>query len=351
MVKVSAPGPTRGESGGFRISGLDAIRFTAALWVTFSHLGFGPRWIAGPYARAIGAVQANMFNGVAAVIVFFVISGFCIHWPNRRSREIVWASYFTRRYIRIIPPLAVVLAVSSALHLGIGLFNDIIMWSLVSEIIYYTIYPLLYRVGRSMGWRLLTVLAFVIAVGIVATRPAQLGYHSYGDALNWAVALPCWLLGCCLADNTDWQTFEAPSQLSMWIWRFGVWAASCLAHVMRFHTPIGFPWTLTIFALLVYVWLKQELAYSLTHVASHPMERLGRWTYSLYLTHLMTAALLERSGLLPANKAASWLVVLSVVVLAAFGYYLLIEQPSHRLSRRLGRFVYEQAASSPRTPL
>ena len=42
--------------------------------------------------------------GHQAVIVFFVISGFCIHLNYMRNRVHGWGSYFIRRFFRIYPP-------------------------------------------------------------------------------------------------------------------------------------------------------------------------------------------------------------------------------------------------------
>ena len=69
------------------IAGLDSLRFVAALWVVFSHMGCFPLTEGidrhNPVGFFIHAVYGNLFPGPAAVMVFFVISGFCIHFPFR----------------------------------------------------------------------------------------------------------------------------------------------------------------------------------------------------------------------------------------------------------------------------
>lgn len=69
-------------SGDRRIRGLDSIRLFAAIWVAFSHGAAPPLkpflveygWI----GHLVYGGYGLLFNGVAAVIVFFLISGFCI---------------------------------------------------------------------------------------------------------------------------------------------------------------------------------------------------------------------------------------------------------------------------------
>jgi len=41
----------------------------------------------------------------------------------------------------------------------------------------------------------------------------------------------------------------------------GAWAASVIASVLRFHTPVGLPWTLNLFAAFAAIWLQREISY------------------------------------------------------------------------------------------
>jgi peptidoglycan/LPS O-acetylase OafA/YrhL len=72
------------------------------MWVVFSHFGVpflrDPRL--GMYGPPIRAIFGAQFNGPAAVIIFFVISGFCIHCPNRKRIEFSsWKTYYARSYL------------------------------------------------------------------------------------------------------------------------------------------------------------------------------------------------------------------------------------------------------------
>ena len=84
-----------------KIRGLDAIRFVAALIVALNHGAAPPfaEWFGRTalWSRALAGLSAVMFNGVAAVLVFFVISGFCIHYPYARGAPFRWAPGPSRR--------------------------------------------------------------------------------------------------------------------------------------------------------------------------------------------------------------------------------------------------------------
>ncbi len=71
-------------TGNERVYGLDALRFVEALWVVFSHLGPAPIFATVDRAQPIGffmhGVWGILHSGPAALIMFFVISGFCIHF-------------------------------------------------------------------------------------------------------------------------------------------------------------------------------------------------------------------------------------------------------------------------------
>ena len=71
---------TKGSNA--RIARLDTIRLLAAVWVAISHgaMPLKPLADTGPL-RLIAAVAQDSFSGVAAVIVFFIVSGLCIHLP------------------------------------------------------------------------------------------------------------------------------------------------------------------------------------------------------------------------------------------------------------------------------
>jgi peptidoglycan/LPS O-acetylase OafA/YrhL len=237
----------RDATPGRRFPGLDSIRFLLASWVVLSHVGYDvplelPRhgaWI------ALRAFRSTLFDGPAAVIAFFVISGFCIHYPNRRTERVRLLPFYVRRELRILPPVVVVLAIGPFVGCRFDTLNDATLWSLVCEEIYYFLYPLLLAGFRRVGVGRMIAGSFVVAYAVVwALAKPHDGYRDLGWRYTWIVGLPCWLLGCELAEQLDTRPREALSTTSRSIWmlRGAVFVASMLLQGLHFHSPLTFPW-------------------------------------------------------------------------------------------------------------
>jgi peptidoglycan/LPS O-acetylase OafA/YrhL len=310
------------------------------MWVVLGHLGI-PLLRDQQNDRILWALRAllnNAFNGPAAVIAFFVISGFCIHFPNRKGLQMrSWKAYYARRYVRILIPMAVAIALSLPLGMRFGLFTDSILWSLLCEEIYYLLYPALLALKDRMGWRGLMTLAGVLAFLTVLTNPHAGDYASYGPALNWVLGLPCWLMGCMLAERLETFNYRRISAIQMWGWRAGVWALSVVLSILRFHTPIGFPWTFDLFAVVAVLWLEREIRYYHTGRKA-PFENLGEASYSIYLTHTHAPAILSMLAVSSAmSPAGTWAWSIALCGIFATTFYCLVERPSHRFARRVSR--------------
>ncbi|MDQ0463126.1 peptidoglycan/LPS O-acetylase OafA/YrhL [Caulobacter ginsengisoli] len=325
-----------------RIRGLDSIRFIAAAIVMFAHTGQPPlrvgidtHTLAG---RALDGLLGNTSSSAAAVIAFFVISGFCIHYAHAGNNQIRSLSeYYARRYIRILIPALAALAGAAVLHLEMSLFDKSILWSVAAEIIYYTLYPLLLLARRKAGsWLPLIAVSFVFSVMVAATNPLSGAYPVFGLKLNWLLALPCWLLGCWLADL---QTAGRTAWAEKWLWplRGATWATMVVCSVLRYHSPIGYPWTLNLFAILVTFWLMAELAHFSKARPVGWLEWAGGWSYSLYLTHKLTFILLGPLYLQGLGLIPGWTIQLALLLAGAYVFYLAIERPSHHLARIVGR--------------
>ena len=177
-----------------RIRGLDAIRFVCAFWVVMSHnsgIGVLHQHVSGSFLwRAMQGLWNLSFNGAAAVMVFFVISGFAIHYPFRHGETPAWGEYFWRRYIRIgVPVVVAVLLLWFAGPVPTGLEKGV-LWSLYAEAIYYTLYPVLMIGRRRLGWRTLLALSAGAALLLILRNPHQKDFHEQGIALTWVLGLP-----------------------------------------------------------------------------------------------------------------------------------------------------------------
>lgn len=327
----NASGPAR-----VRLDGLDALRGLCALAVVLGHvnlpeLGYG----------AVGKILAFLFqvvsNGPAAVVVFFVVSGLCIHLPQAGGRRLSVPVFYARRSIRIgIPMVAGFL-----LAFATGAVSEYsgVLWSLIAELVYYAIYPLLLASAKRVGWHVVLAASCLAALGLLMTDPGAAEYPRFGWGLTWILGLPVWILGCILAESLHRPRPANPTRA--WILRFAMLGASALAIVARWHLgqrSVGFPWTLSVFGVVAWLWLGQELAQFRSRPPMAWMDRLGAASYSLYLAHVSFIHLAwVHAG---QGREANLAFRVALVLLALGGgwlFYLAIERPSHLLAKAIGR--------------
>ena len=205
-----------------RLAILDAIRFVCASWVLFFHAGFLP-FTAGVdkstrAGLAVSAFSNNLFYGSAGVIAFFVISGFCVHFPYRTRPETNWPSYFARRYLRIGIPMIAAYWIARAL--GVGAMEEGIMWTLRCELVYYTLYPLLMLAKRRTSWNVVLFACFGFWILFFFVRGGM-----PVDVYRVIAGLPCWILGAKLAESNV-RLPHVVSAFEIWAWRLGTWGTA-----------------------------------------------------------------------------------------------------------------------------
>ena len=320
-----------------RVRGLDAIRFVCAFWVVMYHntgIGQVHQHVSGTLLwRAAQVVWSLSFNGTAAVMVFFVISGFAIHYPFRHGESPAWGEYFLRRYIRIGVPVGVSVALLSLIGPYPRQLQSGVLWSLYAEAIYYTLYPLMMIARRKWGWRLLLAACTGAYLLLLLHHPTLSDFHGDGVTVTWILGLPIWLLGCLLAERSDALTAARVPRI--WVWRIGVVAAANFCNLLRFHSPVGAPWTMPLFSVLIFFWLQQEIRQNRAKAPIAYLEKAGAWSYSLYLVHIPAFWLLYiwHVSFHPAPLLAALQVSFALGV--AYVYYLLVERPSHWLARQV----------------
>ena len=321
-----------------RILGIDSLRIILAAVVVFGHYHLHtvlPK--AGHLNMAIRLVAGNIACGPAAVIVFFVISGMCIHYPYRAKTSLPLIPYFARRHVRIWVPIGSLALAGLLLHKNVLLWQSSVLWSLYAEEIYYLLYPLLRQVAATAGWVKLTLASFVPAIVVVATQPRAVDFSAYGVVLTAVIGLPLWLLGCVLAEQFAAGQLKV-SRVPISVWRFTAWGASALCLFFRFHGHVGYPWTLPLFGIFAYYWLKQEVLYFQAHPPLKWLENWGKASYSLYLTHPLIPHFFNAVG--AAALLEGPLRFLMALIAAAFCvlFYQCVEKPSHKAARKLAKF-------------
>ena len=343
---------TKSVGGGREhISGLDSIRGLCAVWVVFSHFGFFPE-LAGLFApHSTGAwiargVLGNLFSGVSAVIVFFIVSGFCIHYPHASNSTVPGVAFLARRLVRIGVPFACAwLLLRWIAPDSPGLV--LVQWSLIAEVVYYLLYPLLFRLRQRASWKVWIGISGLVAVTITASQPAARFFHTFGPELTWAVGLPHWLVGCYLAESLREPRADiSPGRI--WTLRLMVWMAASAASVMQFKLSVGYPWTMLVFTPLATVWIREEISWHSKHPPVRLTAWLGPWSYSIYLLHSAGPDLLHQWGL-PLGMGGGtlgWGVNLVGSLAVCYGFYLLVEMPSHELARWIGKRLSGQKNAS-----
>ena len=331
-----------------RIQGIDSIRFICALVVVLFHFGLIKEILFGPDPQGwllwLKTGLSYLFNGPAAVIVFFVISGFCIHFPSRNRPSMNLFSYFSRRLVRVGLPALIALVVWLEAGVKPTCEDPGIFWSVICELAYYLLYPILLPVGLRIGWPTLIAISQVVAFGLAAGHLSDIqritgGYPAFGW-LNWIVGLPCWISGCWLAEI--FETFPEPGTCTIWFYRSAVFVVSVAIQAARFQIAspwVGTPFTLNLFSVLAVSWLGLEIAYRRTRPAPSILEWAGQRSYSLYLMHPAVPSLFVITNWLkPAVFGSLEKIILVMASLpVAYVFYLLVEAPSHRIAVTLGK--------------
>jgi len=327
---------------GVCIFGIDSVRFVAALMVFIFH-GGGPQ-LSGIWSDTrVEQVYVSSFNGVAAVLVFFIVSGFCIHFPHVNKPTLSTCQFYLKRFIRIGLPLfalSLVLYLADVAHGGswdgkfwygtyfYGLTT--VVWSLIAEVSYYAAYPVIFYWARILG--IGTLLVGSIAVSLVLMSFDSGGktiFPLYSIPVMCLVGLPFWLTGCLLAEK------GIPKIKS----RGGLAASRCatfgylfiVQYLYKFNNlTLQEPLVYLPFAPIVYWWLKNELIVGNEHSVSW-LEWGGRWSYSLYLTHKPLMTCYEGLLLMLGINGIFFLKIVFVLV-GAFIFACSVEWPAQRLA-------------------
>jgi len=325
-----------------RIRGLDALRFLCALCVVQGHLRLGGYLILDQlrYPRELVRYVRIAFNqgmpiptGPNAVVVFFAISGFCIHFPYRNGRKFIFRQFIVRRYLRVGLP-AIVAAVM-LYNTGFHVLQDSVLWSIICEMIYYSIYPVLMALRYRFGWPALLATSYAAAYLIVATHMGGTyngDFVSLGTQFTWVLGLPCWLLGCMLAEN--YSRFHAQAWHVQWAIRFGIISLAAIGTTLRFYAQVGYYWSEPLLGIFVFFWLGTEIAYFTKKQPWQWLERCGSWSYSVYLYHAPISIYVGNHVVKQLSIRPRLLVEVAFVLVVSFVLYCIVERPAHLLGRR-----------------
>jgi peptidoglycan/LPS O-acetylase OafA/YrhL len=350
---------------------IDALRGLAALGVVVFHarvaLWVGWREIQAHPAnystidRALAWLSVpTPFMG-AGVMLFFVISGYCVHQPIAvATRRPAWGAFWRRRFLRIYPPYLFAVALSAGVAAAIsdprantglsalmlqnysGAWNltalasqmpvNPSLWSLPVEMEFYVLYPLVWGLAARWGWRVLAVCVGLFSLGAAVAVSCGVRQLDGNFALYWVV----WCSGAWLREQHALDKLEAPSR--SWTIAAGVMLIAAIAFTLGPGGALApLCWGGVSFWL---VWRCLAAPVPAPRWLMRGLERVGAWSYSLYLVHfpllLLAGVAWQRVfGSKPTNFLVTLLGVAAIIPVAVL-FHRLVERPSHAWARRVG---------------
>lgn len=336
-----------------RFNILDCLRAVLATWVTIGHLGVFPLMGAHPgpgLPHFIDRFLNSTVWGMPAVMAFFVISGFCIHYPMHNGKALSLPQFYARRYLRTLIPVAVVVAILAATRDDIvwkvssrdWVFFSGTLWSLLCEEIYYALYPLLRAIRQRVGWAPIVVATTIWSIGLASVATPARDWFDIGPLGTAAILYPVWILGCILAEQAA-KTKKTVSTRGIWSWRAGAWGAMWVSEALNFHTPVSQVHTMLFVGAIAFLWIRAEINYGRTHAAPGWLRKVGAWSYSLYLVHPLVFHEFDKMNHGWAQTRLGWIAEFSVALILAYVFFLLIERPAHMMAKQSGKLVLEKA--------
>lgn len=317
------------------VLGLDTLRFFAALMVAVTHLC--RNLPVSPPSEAVARIfyeLALLANGQAAVGLFFVISGFCIHFRQATSLRVETGIFLARRTVRIGLPMAAVALFAASLGPWARAALQSVLWSLYCELAYYLTYPILLACRRK--WPMTRLLAAAVLVSAITVFLLPKGdiLQDYGIPVV-VIGFPLWLMGAWLAERHH-EGRPAPKG-SIYAWRV---TALFLCWLFPFgpYGPIdaSAATKLALVGIFSAFYLPAELAHWSKFDPPAWTEMLGASSYSLYLGHIIpvACAIQIQTGL---SFWPAIAVDVAAIAIFTFATYRLFEAPAHQLVRAIGR--------------
>lgn len=363
-----------------RLPQLDALRGIAALSVFFFHA-----FQSGEQSKLLiwilGTPLAALFNGRAAVWLFFVLSGFVLNlkYVGMENYPKFWKlDFIVRRLFRIYPALLVSLLLAlifktfvfhpaqayaiypegfakewkvpvSGLGLvklatvvwpGVKLDLNPPVWSLLVEMRISLIFPLIIIMVNRFPRKWANIMLLIVAY--------TAGFLLPGNSMTRY--LPQFILGAVCARNVKeisaWLRGRGTAVRAMWLLAaFGLYgAASDRGNIysLGLHSQFVFE-QLVALGAAGFILFCAALASGTGFLCSKPMRFIGATSYSFYLTHIvflyaLSFWIIKVTG----SLAVAWLLVLAVTYGVSYLVFHYIEMPMNRVGHHAVRWALEQ---------
>ena len=359
--------------------GADVLRGVAILMVIVYHAcgqtyGFQLPWsgltrdfsTSGAYS---GLVYSFSF-GWAGVSLFFVISGFCIHYSYLRSPHFEISHFFWRRFWRIYPAyfaallgftiLAYVASPSQPLtkqflwhalfihNLSESTFFGInaSFWSIATEMQIYLLFPVLIFLRKRFGIERALLVTFLVGCVWRVVMIAMVGLPEH--AISAAFTAPFmtwfdWTLGAVVAERFV-RGDSAFRQRGKWLLVLvSIFIGSTLfkpATVFSFSLAAGIS-AVALDAALARRWKQTPMVVTLTFI--------GTISYSLYLWHQPIMTKVPHSIARLLGHPGAWAAFLVCLIIGAYGSYRLLELGGVKFGASCWSFLFQSRKAARRT--
>lgn len=366
---------------------LDGVRGLAAVIVMLHHALLAVPALALPYYDAHasrvttdGFVWAFIhtplhivWDGTSAVYLFFVLSGYVLTWQVlRKPRDFDWLAYYPSRVVRLYVPVWAAIVFAGVLVANFGLADDNTMTSLWTQrrpdqlptdrllsdatllggagFVTSPLWSLQWEMWFSL---LLPVFVFIVRptagvkLGWVAIAIA-LGAYMFSTVGGWEYMV-MFLVGAALASAHRWLAAAAHVINSYRLLAVSVWVSAAIFILVLFPAQWTVPYLLpnwpessrelvALFSSIAASGLVIVMALHCPLVSNAFSTRgllwFGKISFSLYLVHEPIVIVTSKIF----GEGLSWIAIplgIAISVFVGWGFYYVIEKPSHKLSKSI----------------
>lgn len=358
-----------------RVPLIDALRGLSCLGILLYHVRID-LWVGWKQIQSCPDQFSSIAKAVAwlsiptpflgyAILLFFLISGFCIHYPNcKENIRPNWKVYFLRRFFRIYPTFAVALVLTAGIsylcHVqwadrtwdherilrvatltqnyppGVSQFlANPSLWTIPLEVEFYLLYPVVFCLFSRLRSYTLGLLAVSLCAWSIYLSKQGIVWPSFTALFFW----PVWLIGAWMAQlHQKNRLSRLPTSLLLITGGLSL-ALALTSRMNNWDSWIQYLlWTGFYLLLLVFTLSKHEIINALPFKRTLSiLSWLGKISFSLYLVHFPVFKLfgyLHQSFF--GEKPANFLVSLGYLILVCFlarTFYHWVERPIHHWSR------------------
>lgn len=338
------------------------------LWVGFYEIHKTPQAYSF-FDRLFAWLSLPTACGASAVMLFFLISGFCVHLPYAaNSRVLNPAQYAVRRLLRIFPPYLFAIVLTCAIEWTIyringeapspwgrvarvalltqnngnagQLWSNGSLWSLPVEVELYFAYLLFYFLLGKASWKWAMIIVSISSLAATLGYMDGVGMFEANFVRFWAM----WCAGAFLAEK-----FKSGRMPEFKIWNGLISFLFLISAVCgvggKWHIAIEqYLWAGAYYHLLWLALLYPNSIQKFSGWFVRLLVGLGSVSYSAYLIHkalfaLYAALWVHFAGVKPINFIVPLLFSISIWPVAWL-FWRFCEYPFHNLSRKAANFKY-----------